>query len=86
MKNKTAIGNILDQINLSTKPLNTAAVEKDSDFNTSANVILLNPSKIINWKYHDRPKSELGDINELANSIKNLGQQQPCIVRKTEKH
>ncbi len=42
------------------------------------------PAKIINWKYHDRPDSELGDITSLATALKNEGQQQPCLVRPFE--
>ncbi len=42
----------------------------------------INPEKIINWKFHDRPSSELGDIESLANDLAQVGQQQPCIIRK----
>lgn len=45
-------------------------------------IILVHPSKIINWKFHDRPISEIGDIDALAKDIVSVGQQQPCIVRK----
>ena len=45
------------------------------------NILLLNPYEIINWKYHDRPTSELGDIDSLANEFKKIGQIVPCIVR-----
>ena len=44
-------------------------------------VILVEPSQICNWKYHDRPLTELGDIDEFAAELKNNGQLQPCIVR-----
>jgi ParB family chromosome partitioning protein len=38
-------------------------------------------SQISNWKFHDRPESELGNIEALAQDFKLIGQQQPCIVR-----
>jgi len=42
---------------------------------------LINPNDISNWKFNDRPESELGDLNALANDMKINGQQQPCTVR-----
>ena len=44
-------------------------------------VAQIDPNDIINWEFHDRPESELGDIVGLANEFKTIGQQQPCIVR-----
>ena len=46
-------------------------------------IIFINPNKIKNWSFHDRPENELGDIDSLAKEFKNpaIGQQQPCIVR-----
>ncbi len=41
----------------------------------------LSCDKITNWEFSDRPESELGDIEALALDLKNIGQQQPCIVR-----
>jgi ParB family chromosome partitioning protein len=43
----------------------------------------VNPKRILNWRYHDRPENELGDIEALAKEFNdpNIGQQQPCIVR-----
>lgn len=41
----------------------------------------IDTKKILNWKFHDRPSNELGDIKELAKEFKIIGQQQPCIVR-----
>ncbi len=81
MTNKTALGNILDQINSSTMPLKSSSISESRDVNSSDNIILLPTSKVINWQYNDRPESELGNINELADNIKQIGQQQPCIVR-----
>ena len=81
MTNKTALGNILDQINFSTQPLKSSSASESNSINVSGNIIQLPTSKIINWKYNDRPESELGNISELADNIKQIGQQQPCIVR-----
>jgi ParB family chromosome partitioning protein len=41
----------------------------------------IDPSEINNWQYNDRPETELGDINSLAEDLKSNGQQQPCTVR-----
>lgn len=47
-------------------------------------VISLSPDLISNWEFHDRPEEELGNIKALADEFKEIGQQQPCIVRPTE--
>lgn len=44
-------------------------------------IILIDTEDVINWKYHDRLESDLGNINELANDILLNGQIQPCVVR-----
>jgi ParB family chromosome partitioning protein len=41
----------------------------------------IDPSQIDNWEFHDRPESEIGDIQALANDFIAVEQQQPCIVR-----
>ena len=46
-------------------------------------IVLLNPTDILNWSFHDRPGTELGDIEALAKDFATIGQQQPCIVRPT---
>ena len=38
-------------------------------------------SKIIRWSEKDRPENELGNIQDLAESFKLVGQQVPCIIR-----
>ena len=81
MTNKTALGNILDQINASTLPLKSLTTSENNNRSSGNSIVQLPTSKIINWRYNDRPKSELGNISELANNIKQVGQQQPCIVR-----
>ena len=44
-------------------------------------IIEVLPNSVRNWKFHDRPEMELGDIAALAQEFKEVGQQQPCIVR-----
>lgn len=41
-------------------------------------------SLIDRWEHKDRPENELGDIEELAETFKKIGQQQPCIVRNSK--
>ncbi len=48
---------------------------------TSLTIEEIDVKKIIRWKYKDRPENELGDIKELAETFKSVGQQQPCILR-----
>jgi ParB family chromosome partitioning protein len=56
---------------------------EETETSGSNNVLLVDPKKIQNWSFHDRPEAELGDIQSLAKEFKdpNIGQQQPCIVR-----
>ena len=44
-------------------------------------ISLVDPNEICNWDFHDRPESELGDIDALANDFVKVGQQQPCLIR-----
>ena len=63
---------------------NDQSLEKRSVENQSSaagQILLINPANIQNWEFHDRPESELGDIQSLANDFIKIGQQQPCIVR-----
>jgi len=41
----------------------------------------IDPQQCFLWEYKDRPESELGNITELAEDIKQNGQLQPGIVR-----
>jgi ParB family chromosome partitioning protein len=53
----------------------------------SENSILeLNVADIIRWQYKDRPENENGDISDLAETFKAIGQQQPCIARPSQEH
>jgi ParB/RepB/Spo0J family partition protein len=44
-------------------------------------VITINPNTAKNWYFHDRPESELGNIDELADNMEENGQMIPCIAR-----
>jgi ParB family chromosome partitioning protein len=64
---------------LSKEPL---AHDVSSPFPTPKDVVLeIDPKKIRNWEFHDRPSNELGDIDSLAEEFLSIGQQIPCIVR-----
>jgi ParB family chromosome partitioning protein len=91
MANKTALGNILDQINtLPTLGKNNTLPEANID-NTAVDIpleeklISIDPQRISNWEFHDRPEKELGDLALFAKELKDIGQQQPCIVRPSTK-
>lgn len=49
--------------------------------NSSKNIIEVDPRLCRNWRYADRNTFELGNIEELAEDIKQNGQLQPAIVR-----
>lgn len=91
MANKTALGNILDQINtLPTLGKNDSQPEVNLDNTPSDNaveekLISIDPKRISNWEFHDRPEKELGDLHLFAKELKDIGQQQPCIVRPSTK-
>ncbi|MDA7742490.1 ParB/RepB/Spo0J family partition protein [Francisellaceae bacterium] len=55
--------------------------KNNSNLRPEEEVVLLRTGDILNWKFHDRPSSELGDLDALAKDFINIGQQQPCIVR-----
>ena len=44
-------------------------------------IIEISPELIHRWEGKDRPENELGNIEELAKQMKEVGQQVPCIVR-----
>jgi ParB family chromosome partitioning protein len=54
--------------------------------NPSQNIIQVDCGLIMNWEYNDRPLNELGNIEDLANEFKQIGQLQPCIVRPIYNH
>lgn len=48
---------------------------------SSGTIHELDPYLIHRWSEKDRPENELGNIEDLAKSFKQIGQQVPCIVR-----
>jgi ParB family chromosome partitioning protein len=71
-------GEDLDTVADTLKKINTTNKNTDNYF---SEVLLIPPSNIVNWSFHDRPNNELGNIDELAEEFKTIGQQQPCIIR-----
>lgn len=71
-----------------TKPWQNESTLSTSTINSSDHtipaelLIEIDPNLVENWKYHDRPEGEMGDIAEFAKELTKIGQQQPCIVRK----
>lgn len=97
MRKKAVIGslikdNTLDWKNVANKEIEDNKslrdkidhLEKKISYNDSSNIIEIDPKKCRNWKYADRNKFELGNLEELAEDIKQNGQLQPAIVRKIE--
>lgn len=54
------------------------AVEKDMGY--SEHIVKLDCSKLDTWEFRDRKDFELGNIDDLALSIKHAGQCQPIVV------
>ncbi len=68
---------------------NSKALSATEYLNSAKNtdsVISVDTDKVIRWEFKDRPENELGDIDALADTFKTVGQQQPCIMRKSKKH
>ncbi|AIL66199.1 Plasmid partitioning protein ParB (plasmid) [Rickettsiales bacterium Ac37b] len=75
---------IIKDIREAEKLFNEIQNEKKQKQITMTNVdtiLEVDCSIIKNWEFHDRPEGELGDIEGLASEFKEIGQQQPCIVR-----
>ncbi|OGT32625.1 MAG: hypothetical protein A3C44_04515 [Gammaproteobacteria bacterium RIFCSPHIGHO2_02_FULL_39_13] len=49
-------------------------------------LIMIDPTDCILWRFSDRPSDELGDIDALACSLKEHGQQEPILVRKNRQN
>lgn len=60
------------------------SLEKELVDKSNQDIIEINPRHCKNWKYADRNSFELGNIEELAEDIKQNGQLQPAIVRKID--
>lgn len=56
------------------------------DLNTSKSIeknslVTVDPLECCLWRFADRPEDELGDIESLAHSMKEHGQQEPILIR-----
>ncbi|WP_058532838.1 ParB/RepB/Spo0J family partition protein [Legionella saoudiensis] len=61
-----------------------ATLQIELDNQSKQDILEVDPTKCCNWKYADRNKFELGNIEELADDIKMNGQLQPVILRRIE--
>jgi ParB family chromosome partitioning protein len=78
--------NLTDEIEApwQTTSITTQTITKTEENHSDKQYIIdVETSTIQNWEFHDRPESELGDIQALANDFIKIGQQQPCVVRPT---
>lgn len=48
---------------------------------TPLSVVSLDPNILRPWQFSDRPEDEMGDLDALAKSIQEHGQQEPILVR-----
>ena len=78
--NLQTVDNAAEKIKRENSKSNSAGQKIKSDVNGN-NIFLIEPDKIINWEFHDRPYNEMGDIDSLAEEFLDIGQQQPCVVR-----
>lgn len=62
-----------------------AEAENVHDMGNNTKIFEISTSKIVRWEHKDRPENELGDLKDLAESLKIIGQQQPCILRPSTK-
>lgn len=56
--------------------------EAEQECNLNHKVVSLNAKTMDTWEYRDRKGFELGDIHQLAESIRTMGQSQPIIIVK----
>ena len=63
---------------------NEQALEKPAGELPNLIIHSIDPNEVCNWEHHDRPQEELGELDTLAKDLKMNGQQQPCLVRKTD--
>jgi ParB family transcriptional regulator, chromosome partitioning protein len=75
----SAISCTQDKSKLSTNKTDSTLIESKIE------IIELDVTDIDRWEFKDRPEDEIGNIEELAQTFKSIGQQQPCVVRKSKK-
>tara|TARA_B110000977_G_scaffold120284_1_gene154875 strand:+ start:1078 stop:1977 length:900 start_codon:yes stop_codon:yes gene_type:complete len=80
---------IFSKKNKITNPLNIPGQEKmikhriieaNQELGIKGNIVSLDPNDMDTWIIRDRAEFELGNLDELAISIKNKGQAQPIVV------
>tara|TARA_B110000908_G_C10195741_1_gene422800 strand:+ start:399 stop:1379 length:981 start_codon:yes stop_codon:yes gene_type:complete len=77
--------NLMETNPLSAPPLQpTETVKKIVSTQSEDETIFINHNKCRPWMFADRNEHEMGNIEELANSIKANGQEVPALVRKLE--
>lgn len=57
---------------------------KEPNLNNKVYLTKIPCTDISPWRYSDRPENEMGDINDLADSIKQHGQQSAALARKKD--
>jgi len=69
-------------------PAPSSKIETNS--NNSPHLLYVDPHECHLWRFADRPDDEVGDIESLATSMKQHGQQEPVLIRlntqKTKHH
>lgn len=95
-KPKSAMANFLDENSIAVSKENKLKPKKKNKVNRNLieadgslgegiedKILKINPSECVPWGYADRPLDEMGNIPELAKSMREFGQQQPVLLRKT---
>lgn len=86
LKKETALDSLLSNAQTEKKEATCKAKLPEESVSvknrTDLAIIQVSPSKCRPWQYADRGQSEMGDIEELASSIRTNGQQEPALLRK----
>lgn len=78
---KTVIENSMIAHSVETVNISSATPIPPSEISKSEMLVELSPAICKPWDFSDRNDAELGNIEELANSIQMAGQQEPILVR-----
>lgn len=73
------LSNLTDKMELTKREIEKRESQKKS-YSITEEVVKIDPFLIDNWEYRDRQPFEVGNLDELADSIENKGQAQPIIV------
>lgn len=66
--------------------LSESAMPSYANYSYTNQLISIDPNDCILWPFSDRPSDELGDIDALAQSLKEHGQQEPILVRENRQN